>query len=311
MTPHVTIVMPCYNGKTFLPRSIGSVQAQNYADWELILVDDGSTDGSADWAEQLDDPRIRVLRQRNAGVSAARNAGIEKAAGRFIAFLDTDDEWAPTFLDRMMEALRTHPHAVLAYCGWRKTGLEGRRNDPFIPPDYENPEKHATLFIGCRWPIHAALSLTESVRKAGGFTAYLRNAEDYALWLEIATENQIVRVAEVLAVYHFHSDAQASANRRRSAEDLLHAQELHIKRHPDFARRMGRRRLREMMLGNVLRVAYEAYWRRDFETARPLFHLTILSGYGTRSDWCRMLPALLPAKLHIRLINFANKLRKR
>ena len=96
--PAVSIVMPCYNARAHLPRSVGSVLAQSFSDWELITVDDGSVDDTLAWLQAQHDPRIRVFSQTNRGVSAARNAGLERAHGDCVAFLDADDTWEPVFL---------------------------------------------------------------------------------------------------------------------------------------------------------------------------------------------------------------------
>lgn len=294
--------MPCFNGAAHLPASVGSVQAQTFADWELIVVDDGSTDGSFDWLQGQTDPRLVVVRQPNQGVSAARNAGLAQASAPYVAFLDADDTWAPTFLECMLAALQSQPQAVLAYCGWQNLGLSGRRGQPFVPPDYETPDKRETLFAGCRWPVHAALARRDAVRSAGGFNPALKNAEDYALWLEIAGTAPIVRVPAVLAFYHFHGGEQASANRARAALHLLRAQQQYLGRHPDFASQLGRARQRELLYGGLLRTGFECYWKRDLPAARTVFRRAMRAGYGKPRDWAYMLPALLPEPLHRALL---------
>src|SRR5574338_422820 len=184
-SPVVSIVMPCYNAARHLATSIGSVQAQTLTDWELIAVDDGSTDDTLDRLQTLAAPRIVVHAQPNRGVSAARNAGLQLARGEYVAFLDADDTWTPDFLASMVAALAARPDAVLAYCGWQNLGLEGGRGAPFVPPDYETPDKAATLFAGCRWPIHAAMTRRAALLAAGGFSPTLKNAEDFHLWLKV------------------------------------------------------------------------------------------------------------------------------
>lgn len=294
--------MPCFNGAAHLPASVGSVQAQTFADWELIVVDDGSTDGSFDWLQGQTDPRLVVVRQPNQGVSAARNAGLARASAPYVAFLDADDTWAPTFLASMLDALQAHPQAVLAYCGWQNLGLSTVRSQPFVPPDYEIPNKRATLFAGCRWPVHAALARCDAVLAAGGFNPALKNAEDYALWLEIAGTAPIVRVPEVLAFYHFHGGEQASSNRARAALHLLNAQQQYLARHPDFASQLGRARQRELLYGGLLRTGFECYWKRDLPAARAVFRHAMRAGYGKPRDWAYMLPALLPEPVHRALL---------
>jgi len=294
--------MPCYNAAAHLPESVSSVLAQTFTDWELIAVDDGSSDDTLAWLQAQTEPRLRVHAQINQGVSAARNAGLELACGQYVAFLDADDTWAPTFLETMLAALEKRPDAVLAYCGWQNVGLPGSRGKPFIPPDYEVPGKREILFSGCRWPIHAALTKREAISTAGGFDPRLKNAEDYALWLEIAGTTAIVRVPEVLSYYHFHGGEQASGNRVRAALQFLAAQQGYLTRHPDYAAQLGRARYRQLLYGNLLQEGYKSYWKRDLPAARTVFHRVMCSGYGCARDWLYMLPALLPLPLHQALI---------
>lgn len=300
--PAISIVMPCFNARDHLPMSFSSVLAQTFDNWELIVIDDGSRDRSYEWLKAQGDHRLVVHQQTNQGVSAARNAGLGLARGEYVAFLDADDTWAPRFLETMLAALAAQPEAALAYCGWQNVGLAGGRGQPFVPPEYETADKEEKLFAGCRWPIHAAMVRRPAIMSAGGFNRTLKNAEDYALWLEIAAKAPIVRVPEVLAYYHFHGAGQASSNKPRAVEQLLAAQQAYVRTHPDFAKRMGRAGLRRLMYGNVLRAGFDCYWRRELVAARAIFRRAMRARYGSPRDWLYMLPALLPLAAHSRLI---------
>lgn len=311
MNPSISIIMPCYNAAAHLPQSVGSVLSQTFADWQLIAVDDGSDDTTLNWLRAQTDPRIQVHTQSNHGVSAARNAGLALARGQYVAFLDADDTWAPTFLATLFATLQARPDAVLAYCGWQNIGLPGPRGDPFIPPDYENPDKREILFAGCRWPIHTALVKREAIVAAGGFDTRLKNAEDYALWLEIAGTAPIVRVPEVLAHYHFHGDTQASGNRLLAALHLHAAQQAYLTRYPDFAAQLGHARRRELVYGNLLNQGYEHYWKRDLLAARAIFRTVMIAAYGAPRDLKYMLPALLPLSWHEAFVRLVDRKRNR
>jgi glycosyltransferase involved in cell wall biosynthesis len=306
-SPDVSIIMPCHNVAAHLPVSVGSVLAQTCADWEMIAVDDGSSDGTLAWLQAQTDTRIRVSTQANQGVSTARNAGLALARGRYVAFLDADDTWAPTFLEKMLGALQSRPDAVLAYCGWQNVGLPGGRGDPFVPPDYENANKLETLFSGCRWPIHAALVKHQAVMAANGFDPGLKNAEDYALWLRVATVAPIVQVPEVLAFYHFHGGEQASGNRARAALQHWQAQQAYLATHPALGSAISPSRIRQLTLGELLKRGYACYWQRDLPPARQIFRAVMKQGYGTLADWKYMLPAWLPESWHRRLIGLRDQ----
>lgn len=300
--PLVSIIMPCYNARPHLPRSVASVRAQSFDDWELITVDDGSSDDTQAWLREQTDPRIRVHAQANQGVSAARNAGLALARGEFVAFLDADDTWEPHFLRTMLDALRAQPQAALAYCGWQNLGLTGGRGEPFVPPDYETSEKMEKLFENCRWPIHAAMIRRNLVASLGGFDTSLKNSEDYALWLRAAMTGKLVRVPQVLAYYHFHGGPQATAHAARAALHHLQAQRRFLGEHPGALAHLGRQRLRALTLGQLLQRGYRAYWAQDLPAARIIFRAVMWHRYGRLADWVRMLPALLPERWHRALL---------
>jgi glycosyltransferase involved in cell wall biosynthesis len=294
----VSVIMPCLNSAKHVRASIESALGQTLHDIELIVVDNGSTDETLAIVASIKDPRIRVLRQSMPGVSAARNMGVQAAAAPFVAFLDSDDSWSPVCLARLHAALSVRPDAVLAYCGWQNVGLPGPRGQPFVPPDYETPEKRSVLFAGCRWPIHAALVRRRAVLEAGGFNTQLRNAEDYLLWLEVAGTRPIVRVPEPLAFYHFHGGVQASLDEARAALHQFEAQKAYVAAHPDFEMHIGKKNVREVMIKGLLKRAYDCYWRRDLRAARKIFRRVVREHVSSLRHWKYVLPALLPYSLH-------------
>lgn len=298
MPPVVSVVMPCFNAQRHLPRSIASLQAQTCEDWQLIAIDDGSTDGTLNWLRAQTDPRIRVISQANAGVSAARNAGLAQCSGDYVAFLDADDTWAPDFMVRLRNSLSSQPAAVLAYCGWQNLGIEGARGEPFVPPDYDGPGKTLALLEGCRWPIHACLTRRSAIKHAGGFENSLKIGEDYLLWMEVAAQGSILRVPEVLAFYHHHDGPQATDNQVLAALDTLRAKQIFLQRHPEIAHRLGRETVDDLLWGGLIAKGSELYWQGDIEAARPLFRKALLSGHGSPRDRIRMLPCLLPLPVH-------------
>jgi len=152
----ISVIVPCFNGEAYLQSAIESVLGQTYPHVELIVVDDASTDSSRDIARRYGD-RLTLIEQDHRGLAATRNHGIKVSHGRFIAFLDCDDYWAPAFLEELHKAL-INSDAVLAYCGWQNVGLEGPRGRPYIPPDYEAGNKvESFLRAGSPWPVHATL----------------------------------------------------------------------------------------------------------------------------------------------------------
>ena len=111
----ISVIVPAYNVAEFLRESVDSALAQTFRDIEVIVVDDGSTDSSADTLRDLDDPRLRVIRQDHQGSAAARNSGLRLASGELMAFLDADDRWAPRNLERQAAFLRDHPEVDITF----------------------------------------------------------------------------------------------------------------------------------------------------------------------------------------------------
>ena len=111
----ISVIIPAYNVADFVREAVHSALAQTRADIEVIVVDDGSTDGSADTLGDLDDPRLRVIRESHGGSAAARNAGLRLASGELVAFLDADDRWAPQNLERQSAFLENHPEVDMTF----------------------------------------------------------------------------------------------------------------------------------------------------------------------------------------------------
>ena len=147
----------------------------------------------------------------------------------------------------------------------------------------------------------------EAVLAAGCFDVQLQNAEDFALWLRVASEAPIVRVPEVLSFYHFHSAEQASANKGRAALHRFRAQQEYLLCNPGFLRRLGAQRARQLMLAELLERGYTCYWRRDLPAARQIFRIVMKHRYGSARDWKYMLPAWLPEFWHRRLIGLRDR----
>ncbi|MDW8322985.1 MAG: glycosyltransferase [Burkholderiales bacterium] len=282
-SPLVSVVMPCLNAEATILRSIDSVLTQSCADIELIVVDNGSTDGTLAILESLTDPRLIYLHEPVRGVSYARNRGLQQACGRYVAFLDADDTWDRNFLAKMTAALDVNPEAILAYCGWQNLGVEGERGRPFVPPVYEGPNKMQTLLVNNRWPIHACLARLSDVRATGGFDTRLIIAEDYLLWLELAVRGRLLRVPEVLAYYHHHEGQQATKDKALTVLHLMQAKLTFLSRHPQVVQALGLRETYKLTWGLLIEQAKA--FGQEARTAKPL-KARLLSLLGKRARRC-------------------------
>ena len=197
-TPAVSVVVAAFNEEEMVGNAIRSVQAQTREDWELIVIDDGSEDGTARVANEVagGDPRIRVISQPNAGLSAARNAGIAAGRADLVAFLDADDLWLPTYLDAMDGALRAAPDAGWAYTdAWaldidrnrfrKATAMSSCQPPAELPTD---PVEIMKLLVRQNFIWVAATVRRAAIDAAGPFRVELKSGEDLDLWLRILAQ---------------------------------------------------------------------------------------------------------------------------
>ena len=222
----VSVVIPLYNKAHCVERALHSIRAQTLRDFEVIVVDDGSTDDGASVVASYSDPRVRLIGQPNAGPGPARNAGIAEAKGEFIAFLDADDEWLPTYLEENLRSLEeTGPELAAITCGyleyplgeskeamWRRRGI--KEGSFRITPETK-PWMAVSMLAYMTPP--STMARTDVIRKWGGFYGNEKClfAEDAFLWLKILLNEKVAFNFKPLV--KIHSDAsELSKNLRRA-----------------------------------------------------------------------------------------------
>ncbi|MGW5665740.1 glycosyltransferase family 2 protein [Streptomyces sp. NPDC003758] len=180
--PVVSVVIPCHDYARYLPDAVSSVVAQTFRDWELVIVDDGSTDDTAEVAKGLiarhPDRCIRLLQQANAGVSAARNTGIEAAAGRYILPLDADDVIAPTMLEKTVAVLDGDPGIAIA-----STDVFTFTDDDLPPQAMPLPAYSRELMLQRLIMFYCSLYRREAWQAVGGYDESMRAGEDWDFWI--------------------------------------------------------------------------------------------------------------------------------
>lgn len=209
--PRFSVIMPTFNSPpAFLEKAIESVLTQTYPDWELLAVDDGSTEPAThrilkDFAAR--DPRIRpTFLTANGGIARASNAALAQASGDYIALLDHDDMLAPHALHAFADAINRHPEADWLYSDEDKIDEAGRRSAPFFKPDWS-----PTYFLSCMYSCHLGVYRTSLTRRLGGFRPEFDFAQDYDLALRFAAATkQIVHIPDVL--YHWRTLPQSTAS---------------------------------------------------------------------------------------------------
>jgi glycosyltransferase involved in cell wall biosynthesis len=205
----ISVIMACYNAEEFLEEAICSVIGQTYEQWELLIVDDRSTDGSVRIAQQyaLLDSRIVLLQSdAQSGAASVRNRGIAAAKGEWCAILDADDVFFPQKLSRQVEALsgtsRTLEVIGSGYVEIDESGIVGLR---FLYEDNSARLKR-DLRRRIKFPPHSSMLFrTEAVRRVGGYNPLLQRSEDYDLCLRLSESGEFGAVAEVLLAYRVHS----------------------------------------------------------------------------------------------------------
>jgi len=221
--PSVSVIIPLYNKAPFIEKTLRSVLAQEYTAFEVIVVDDGSADGGADLVEAFGDPRVRVLRFSNGGVSAARNRGIRRARSELVAFLDADDLWDPRFLGALICALGKYPEAVAAFCAIAE-GPRGRNRMPrkgCVIADY--PAWFVRTNGRGLWSSNV-LAKKDALLSAGGFPEGVQNGEDTDTWFRLSFQGSVVYLPEALARYG--ADDTASLSRKTPATEPIVIQTL-------------------------------------------------------------------------------------
>lgn len=209
LRPRVSVVIPAYNAARYLPQAIDSVLAQTFRDYEVIVVDDGSTDDTPRVLSWYED-EVAVIRQPNQGRAAARNAGIAAARGEYIAFLDADDLWLPEKLERQLALFRRRPEIGWAYCDYRRLNEKGPEETTYLrrrglqpPPEgWILPELLAT---GVAWTMTVVVR-RECFGRVGLFDPSFPVAQDYDMWLRLAAEYEVGCVNEPLALYRRHPE---------------------------------------------------------------------------------------------------------
>jgi glycosyltransferase involved in cell wall biosynthesis len=188
MVPEISVIVPTFNRRTMLLEAIDSVLAQSATEFEVLIIDDGSTDGTGEHLAGLD-KAIRIERIEHSGPAAARNRGVELANAPLIAFLDSDDLWAPTKLERQLAFMRENP-----CCAISQSDEIWIRNGRRVNPGVRHRKRAGDIFIDslrtCLISMSATMMRTDLFRSLGGFDESLLAAEDYDLWLRILIDHE-------------------------------------------------------------------------------------------------------------------------
>lgn len=222
--PTVSVIIPTYKHRAFVLETLSCVMAQTFTDFELIVVNDGSPDDTADVLGPLiRDGKIRYFQQPNRGQASARNRGLAEATGEFIAFLDDDDLWLPDALEWQIKLLREHPKAALVYgfCerlgvhdGWRWPGPDAPTGDVKKP------------FLRANWIVSPGQTLIrhQALKDVGGFDETIWGADDWDLYIRLSNWGEFVYEDRPALLYRVHATNASKDSWRmyRSSERIRH-----------------------------------------------------------------------------------------
>ena len=221
-----SIIIPLYNKAPYIRKALETVCAQTYRDYEIIVVNDGSTDDSAVVAESYlqhaEGICYTIISQHNAGVAAARNRGVKQASGDYMAFLDADDWWEPTYLERMAQLIANYPEAGLYASNYVYYKPGKTRVALNIPTGYINYPK--AYYEGSAMPIWTGATIMPKtvLEEIGGFPLGIKLGEDFLLWAKTALHYKVAFLNEPLAYYNNDVPANMRATRN------LHEPEHHM-----------------------------------------------------------------------------------
>jgi GT2 family glycosyltransferase len=201
----ISIIIPTYNAGQYIEEALASVFAQSFQDFEVIIIDDGSTDDTAQKIKTLSDPRILYVYKENQGPAAARNYGLNLVRGEYIAFLDVDDLWEPHKLEMHLNLMKSFPLMGMSF-SWFQI-LFDQPIQRFESPWFTPPKKQVLRFVDFlerNWTGHSSSVVlrTQCMRDCKGFDESLYTGEDYYLWLQIAQRGwEIGFLPEALSIY--------------------------------------------------------------------------------------------------------------
>jgi len=205
--PYISVIIPLYNQSKYVGEGIRSALEQTYKDYEIIVIDDGSTDNSREVVELFGD-QVRYIWQENKGLAGARNTGIRASKGELIGLLDADDQWLPKYLEKMVALADQYAEAAVYYCCAQSMDESGRD----LPEIFGGPprlpgEMYSTL-LRANFLIPSTILMRRSaVEEAEMFDKSLRSCEDWDLWLRILKTDDIIGTSECLVRYRLHSSS--------------------------------------------------------------------------------------------------------
>jgi len=214
-----SVIIPAYNAMTYLPETLDSVLNQTFTNFEVLIINDGSTDHIIPWIAEVTDPRVQLISQENQGVSLARNTGIANAQGEYIAFLDADDLWEATKLEKQVRCLDTEPEVGLVYTWTQLVDEHGEPTGVKYNSHLEGVVWQQILVGDIVCSGSSAMVRRSCFEVAGVFDPDLSSAADFDMWTRIAAHYPFALIKEYL-LYYRQTSTTMSRNHLKMMQDL-------------------------------------------------------------------------------------------
>jgi glycosyltransferase involved in cell wall biosynthesis len=316
MSPLISIIIPAYNAERTILETIKSVQKQTFSDFEIIVINDGSTDRTIELVQSVEDARMKIFSYQNRGVSVARNCGFSHTTGEFIAFLDADDLWTSDKLELQLAALKQHPEAGIAY-SWTYNMNEKEQLLHPVEPLF-NGNVYADLLL---WNFISngsnPLIRRQALEFVGEFCPLAAPAEDWDYWLRLSVSSLFVVVPKHQILYR-HSSISSS-----SKIDVMKEKALEVLEKTYNSAPLELQHLKNQSFSNVYQYYAEVYLRdinnnsgdinrviQNLWKAVRLHPINLLSQYTQRLVIKALLIKLVSPRITNRLLQFFRKISK-
>jgi glycosyltransferase involved in cell wall biosynthesis len=323
-TPLVSVIIPAYNCARFIGEALESVYKQTYKNWEIVIIDDGSKDKTNDALSPHMD-KIKYFYQNNKGTAAARNAGVERARGELIAFLDNDDYWLPKKLEIQVRAIQNFPDVCLAFTDGKSFDRSGPLSDSLMPIHFRDwikcHKKGDSIFIK-GWIFKELLlgnvissATSVLIRKKcftdiGGFDEEISISDDYDLYLRLARFYPICIIKKCLYMWRYREDSQ-SGHWDIRMQRWKRASIQVLEKNKDIVPPALRYEYRRSLTGLYWKCGWFYFWKNQFKESRQMLIRCLRYNAGHVKAFFYLLATYLPLGLVNKIRSLKHNMRRK
>jgi len=302
--PTVSIAVPLYNKRAFIAEAVASALVQSFADLEIVVVDDGSTDGGANELRNLDDPRLVVIKQDNAGAGAARTRALREGRGMFVAFLDADDVWLPDHLYHLMELVHRFPQCAMFGNGFAETAPA----EPLPAVEYRILDDYFSDCADGHPPFYTSSCMVrrQNALDVGAFAAGKVCGEDLALWMRLAAQAPVAISSYIGCHYRRGGDSLSRQSSYRNAPDVSMATLKELLQHHRGWSTDRRRSVNEYFYRLALAHCLDCLRAGEVREARSFLRLSAETSLQRNRLWIGRALALAPSPIRAALFRLSD-----